>query len=139
VIACKGVVRLRGQVEHEDKESRCCRAPIIGFAGTFQERESPPNGLQLGKRTRGMFGPRVVGEGMGRGNGESISANAISSRPTNLTKTNQCPAFVHIAEKEYACTHMLRSTCAHPPSSPYALTCPHAPATTSVVLFANRD
>ena len=33
---------------------------------------------------------------------------------------------LHIAEKKYACTHMLRSACAHPPSSPYTLTCrPH--------------
>jgi len=45
---------------------------------------------------------------------------------------------LHIAEKRYACTHMLRSACAHLPSSPYALTCPHAPATASVVLFANN-
>jgi len=27
-----------------------------------------------------MFGPRVVGEGMGRRNGESITANAMTSR-----------------------------------------------------------
>jgi len=38
-----------------------------------------------------MFGPRVVGEGMERGNGESLTANGMTSRPTNVTKTNQCP------------------------------------------------
>ena len=32
---------------------------------------------------------------------------------------------LYIAEKKYACTHMLRSACAHPPSRPYALTCLH--------------
>ena len=55
--------------EHEDKQSRRCRTPIIGFAAALRGRESPPNGLQLGKRTRGMFSPRVVGEGMGMGTG----------------------------------------------------------------------
>jgi len=65
-----------GSDEHEDKQSRCCRAPIISFVAALRGRESPPNGLELGKRTRGMFGPRVVGEGMGRGNGESITATA---------------------------------------------------------------
>jgi len=93
-----------GSDEHEDKESRCCRAPIIGFAATFRGSESPPNGLQLGKRTRGMFGPRVLGEGMGRENGESTTANAMTSRPTNVTKTNQCPAFVAHRRKE-VCMH----------------------------------
>jgi len=44
---------------------------------------------------------------------------------------------LHIAKKKYACTHMLRSACAHALSSPYALTCPHAPVTASIVLFAN--
>jgi len=51
-----------------------------------------------------MFGPRVVGEGMGMGNGESITANAVTSRPTNVTKTNQCPAFVACRRKE-VCMH----------------------------------
>jgi len=93
-----------GSNEHEDKESRCCRAPIIGFDAALQGRESPPNGLQLGKRTRGMFDQRVVVEGMGRGNGESITANAMTSRPTDFTKTIQCPAFVAYRRKE-VCTH----------------------------------
>ena len=85
-----------------------------------------------------MFGPRVVGEGMERGIGESITANAMTTRPTNVTKTNQCPAFVEYRSiYKYACTHMLRSAFAHPPSSPYALTCPHALATASIVLFTN--
>ena len=100
VVACKSVVRVRGQVwdlgrpwrgsdEHEDKESRRCRAQIISFAAVLRGRESPSNGLQLGKRTRGMFGPRVVGEGMERGNGESITANAMTNRPTNVPI--ECP------------------------------------------------
>jgi len=41
-----------------------------------------------------MLGPRVLGEGMGRGNGVSITANAMTSRRTNVTETNHCPAFV---------------------------------------------
>ena len=61
--------------------------------------ESPPNGrghdpCPLGKRTRGMLGPRVVGEGKGWGKGESITAKAMTSRYTNVTETNQHPAFV---------------------------------------------
>jgi len=56
--------------------------------------ESPPNGRGLGKRTRGMLGPRVVGEGMGWGKGESITAKAMASRCTNVTETNQHSAFV---------------------------------------------
>ena len=47
-----------------------------------------------------MFGPRVVGEGMERGNGESITANAMTSRSTNVTDTNQYPAFVAYRRKE---------------------------------------
>jgi len=39
---------------------------------------------------------RVVGEGMGRGNGESITANAMimTRRPTGVTETNQYPVVV---------------------------------------------
>jgi len=37
-----------GSDEHEDKQSRRCHAPIIGFAAAFRRRESPPNGLQHG-------------------------------------------------------------------------------------------
>ena len=40
------------------------------------------------------MGPRVVWECMGREDGESITANAMTSRHTNVTKTNQRPAFV---------------------------------------------
>jgi len=94
-----------GSDDHEDKESRRCRAPIIGFAATFRGRESPPNGLELGKRTRGMFGPRVVGKGTWIGNGESKTTNAMTSRPTNVTKTNQCPAFL---------VHRRKEVCMHP-------------------------
>jgi len=55
--------------------------------------KSPPNGRDLRKRTRGILGPRVGGEGTGRGNGESITAIAMTNRHTNVTETNQCPAF----------------------------------------------
>jgi len=43
-----------------------------------------------GKEDTEDFGLKVVGEGMGRGNGESITANAMimTRRPTNVTKTN---------------------------------------------------
>ena len=93
------------------------RAPIISFAAALRGRESPPNGLELRKRTRGMFGPRVVGEGMGRGNGESITANAMTSRPTNVTKTNQCPAFVAYRRKE-VCMHPHAEKCVCTPTEP---------------------
>jgi len=48
------------------------RAPMI------EEEKPPPNGRDQGKWTRGMLGLRVGGEGMGRRNGESITAIAIS-------------------------------------------------------------
>ena len=60
-----------------------------------------------GKEDTGDVGPRVVGEGMGRGNGESITTNAMTSRHTNVTKTNQRPVIV--VYQKCACTHMLRS------------------------------
>jgi len=69
-----------GSDEHEDKKSRRCRAPIISFAAALRGRESPPNDLELGKRTRGMFGLSLVGEGMRMENGESIAARARISR-----------------------------------------------------------
>jgi len=69
-----------GRIDLKDKQSQSCLAPIISFATKLQGRESPPNGLELGKRTGGMFGLRVVGKGMGRGNGESITARARISR-----------------------------------------------------------
>ena len=84
-----------GSGEHDDKQIWRCHAPSIGFAAARRGREFPPNVLQLGKRARGMFGQRVVGEGMGKGNGESITANAM----TSITKTNQCPAFDSLHKK----------------------------------------
>ena len=67
---------------------RCHRhAPMI------EGGEPPPNGCGLGKRTQVMLGPRVGGEDMGRGNGEGIIINAMTSRYTNSTETNQRPAF----------------------------------------------
>jgi len=40
-----------------------------------------------------MLDPRVGGEGMGRGNGESITANTMVRRHTNSTETNERSAF----------------------------------------------
>jgi len=65
------------------KSRRCqChrRAPMI------EGGESFPKGRGLEKRKRGMLGLRVGGEGMGRGNGENITANAKTSRHTYTTK-----------------------------------------------------
>jgi len=52
-----------------------------------------------------MFSLMIVGEGIERGNGENITAIAMTSRPTNVTKTNQCPAFV---------TYRRKKVCMHP-------------------------
>ena len=41
---------------------------------------------------------------MGSGDSESITTNALTSRPTNVTKTTQCPAFVPYLRKE-VCMH----------------------------------
>ena len=63
------VVHGAGCGEHADKQIRRCRAPIVRFAAARpfdREWKSQPNGLQLGKRTRGLFGLRAVGEGMER-------------------------------------------------------------------------
>jgi len=58
---------------------------------------SPTQWSLTGKEGTGDVGPRVVGKGMGRAlSGESITANAkiTTRRPTNVTETNQYPAFV---------------------------------------------
>ena len=67
----------------------------------------------IGKEDTGDVGPRVVGEGMGRGDGESIAARARTSRYTNVSKTNQHPAFVPYHRKE---------TCMHPHAEKRACT-----------------
>jgi len=46
----------------------------------------------------------LSGEGMGRGNDESTTARARISRYTNISKTNQHPAFVTYRRKEI-CMH----------------------------------
>jgi len=76
-----------------------------------------------GKEDKGGVGLRVVGEGMGRGNGESITANAMimTMRPTNVTQTNQYPAFVayrrntHVPTclEAHVHTHQLAQTHSH--------------------------
>ena len=60
-----------------------------------------------------MFGLRVVGESMGRGNGESIPARARINRYTNVSKTNQHPVFV---------TYCREETCMHPHAEKRACT-----------------
>jgi hypothetical protein len=47
----------------------------------------PTKWSSTGKEDTGDVGLRVVGEGMGRGNGESITASAMimTRRPTNVT------------------------------------------------------
>jgi len=75
VVACKGVVRMRvgcevfaahgaGSSEHEDQQSRRCRAPIEDFAAARPPIEGgvPPQWSWAGKRTRGMFGMVWGGE-----------------------------------------------------------------------------
>ena len=87
-----------------------------------------------------MFGPRVVGEGMERGNGESITANAMTSRPTNVIKTKQCPAFVEYRRKAVCMhPHAEKRVCTpiKQPIRTHMSACPHAPATASIVWFAN--
>ena len=72
-----------------------------------------------------MLRLRVIGEGMGRGNGESITTTAMTSRHTNVSETNQCPTFVAYRTVEVRMNHMLTGACARPPSRPYALACSH--------------
>jgi len=100
--------RGEGSDEYKDKPSRRCRAPIISFAAAFQGRESPPNGLELGERTRGMFDPRVVPQGVGRGIGESITTRPRITDKQMSPKliTTQC--LFHVVGKKYACTHIPR-------------------------------
>jgi len=54
------------------------------------EGESPTHWSSTGKEDTGDVCPRVVWEGMGRGNGEGMTANAMimTMRPTNVTETN---------------------------------------------------
>jgi len=49
---------------------------------------------------------------MGRGNGESITAKAMTSRHTNVTETYQCPVFVVYRRKEvYMHPHAEKHVC----------------------------
>jgi len=66
-----------------------------------------------------MLRPRVVGEGMGRGDGESIIATQMTSRHTNVSETNQCPAFVVYRTVEVRMHHILQGAFVRPPSRPY--------------------
>ena len=110
-----------GSGEHEDKQIRRCRAPIVGFAPRVHyDRgwESHPMVFNWGRGhggclVRGHYGRG--GEGMGRGNGESITARAMTSRYTDVSKTNQRPAFVAYLRKE-VCMHPHAEKCVCTPT-----------------------
>jgi len=67
----------------------------------------------------------VVGEGMTRGDGETITTTSMTNRHTNVSETNQCPMFVVYHTVEVRIHHTLRGACALPPGRPYALVCSH--------------
>jgi len=92
----------------------------------------------LGKRTRGILRPRVVGEGMGREDGESITATVMTRRHTNVSENNQCPAFVAYRTVEVRMHHMLRGACVHSPNRPYALACSHVCARKTIMANMGR-
>ena len=160
VVACRGVVLCgceagyevlpehdEGSGEHKDKQSWHYHVPIVGFAAArpvtrplWSRVEVPTKWSSSGKEDTGDVGPRVVGEGMGRGNGESITARERIRRYTNVSKTNQNPVFVvyyrkeicmhphaekgvltpslYITQYHCACIHKLRGACARPPNGP---------------------
>ena len=70
-----------------------------------------------------MLCPRVVGEGTGRGKGESITAKAMTSRQQMPLKLISAQCSLYIAEKKYVFTHMLRSTWTHPLIIVYVYIC----------------
>ena len=92
-----------GSDEHEDKQSRRCRAPVISFAAALRGRESPHNGLELAKMTLGMFFPRVVaqvGEGSG-GNEHRIKTVSVFLCTLQLTALLS-KGFRHLLHCPYA-------------------------------------
>ena len=78
------------------------------------EGGSPTKWSSTGKEHTGDVCPRVVFEGMGRGNGESITTKARISRYTNVSKTNQHPAFDTYRRKEIFMHPHARGARAHP-------------------------
>jgi len=66
-----------------------------------------------------MLRPRVVWECKEREDGESITATQMTSRHTNVSETNQCPAFVVYRTVEVRMHHILQGACACPPSRLY--------------------
>ena len=75
----------------------------------------PTKWSSTGKEDTGDVCLRVVLEGMGRGNGESITATARISRYTNVSTTNQYPVFVAYHRKE-TCLHLHVEKRAYTPS-----------------------
>jgi len=65
----------------------------------------PTKWSSTGKEDIGDVGPSVVGEGMGRGNGESITARARIKGTQMSPKLISTQRSLHIAEKKYACSH----------------------------------
>jgi len=77
----------------------------------LSEGGSPPPTSTGKEDTRDVWS-KGRGEGMERGNGESITTNAMTSRPTNSTKTNQYPAFIAYRRKEaYMHPHAEKRVC----------------------------
>ena len=112
-ILCQGVSGCGiPALPHRDVNRRFrSSAPIMIEGGS-------PNQMVFNwKRGHGGFCPRVVGEDMGRGNCESITARARISRYTTVSKTNQHSAFVTYCRKEI-CMHRYisqkRNMHAHP-------------------------
>jgi len=60
-----------------------------------------------------MLGPRVVGEGTERGEGESKPQEEGQAGTQMYPKQIITQRSLHITGKKDACTHMLRSACAH--------------------------
>ena len=58
-----------GSSDDEDKQSQCCRAPILSAAAArpYSRERALPQWFGLEKRARGMLGQRVIGDGHGRG------------------------------------------------------------------------
>jgi len=100
------------------------RHALVVQSGSF-----PHDGRGLRKMTQRMLGQRVVGEVYGRGqgpwgsaSGESIPARAVINRPTNVTETNQRPAFfvyftfkkTHVPTCEEIRMHIYKKNCMCP-------------------------
>jgi len=59
----------------------------------------------------------VVGEDIGRGKGECITAKAMTIRHKNVTKTNHCPVFV-VYRRKKVCMHPHAEKRVYTPTEP---------------------